>query len=105
MPAQALRQILAFCDQPHAWHDEQCTLAEFCAYIAADVMANIELAAEARVKPPVKKQQYDEADEDTGSEAGKESRRSPKVLELHDMGGGAGDDIEEEEDVPIGAVS
>ena len=45
MPAQALRQILAFCDQPHAWHDEQCTLIEFCAYIAVDVIAHIELAA------------------------------------------------------------
>ena len=55
MPAEAMRQILNFCGQPHAWHDEQCTLSEFCAYIAVDVVAHIDLAAEARVKPP-----YDE---------------------------------------------
>ena len=55
MPAEAMRQILNFCAQSHAWHDEQCTLSEFCAYIAVDVVAHIDLAAEARVKPPRRK--------------------------------------------------
>ena len=37
MPAEAARRILAFCDLRCAWHEEQCTLAEFCAYVARDV--------------------------------------------------------------------
>ena len=69
MPAEALRRILAFSDQTHAWHDEQCTLAEFCAHIAVDVVAHIELAAEARTKPPKRKNDDAEVDEDTDSEA------------------------------------
>ena len=52
MPAEAVRRILAFCDRPSKWHPEQCTLAEFCAYVARDVLGHIELAAEARIKKP-----------------------------------------------------
>ena len=78
MPAEAMRQILAFCDQPHCWHDEQCTLAEFCAYIAVDVVAHIDLAAEARVKPPTTKRDDAEVDEDTDSETEAERRRKIK---------------------------
>ena len=36
MSAEAARRILAFCDLRCAWHEEQCTLAEFCAYLARD---------------------------------------------------------------------
>ena len=98
MPAQAMRQILAFCDQPHSWHDEQCTLAEFCAYIIRDVMAHVDLAAEARVKPPMTKMDDAVADEDTDSETEAERRRKNKALELVDVGGGGIDDIIEETD-------
>ena len=31
-------------------HDEQCTLAEFCAYKVRDIALHIDFAAEARVK-------------------------------------------------------
>ena len=106
MPAEAMRQILAFCDQPHCWHDEQCSLAEFCAYIAVDVVAHIDLAAEARVKPPMTQRDDAEADEDTDSETEAERRRKKKTLELVDVGGGAADDvIEETEDIPFNEVS
>ena len=91
MPAEAMRQILAFCDQPHAWHDEQCTLAEFCAYIAVDVVAHIDLAAEARVKSLAPKPDFAEVDEDTDSETEAERRRENKTLELVDVGRGGGE--------------
>ena len=48
MPFNATRTILAFSGCMCSWHDEQCTLAEFCAYIARDVISHIELAAEAK---------------------------------------------------------
>ena len=48
-PAHGVRTILAFLGMPCRWHDEQCTLAEFSAYIVRDVMAHVDLAAEARV--------------------------------------------------------
>ena len=49
-PSHGVRTILSFLGIPCTWHDEQCTLAELSAYIARDVMAHVELAAEARVK-------------------------------------------------------
>ena len=52
MPLHATRSILAFCGLVCAFHPEQCTLAEFCAYIVRDIISHIELAAEARVKKP-----------------------------------------------------
>ena len=55
-PAHGLRTIMAFLGKPCKWHEEQCTLAEFSAYIARDVMAHVDLAAEARVKQPAKRE-------------------------------------------------
>ena len=52
MPLHAARSILAFCGLVCAFHPEQCTLAEFCAYIVRDVISHMELAAEARIKKP-----------------------------------------------------
>ena len=94
MPAEALRHILAFSDQAHAWHDEQCTSTELCAYIAVDAVAHIELAAEARVKP-LKKQDDAEVDEDTDSEAEAADRNRRNFVELVDMGGGGDDEMAE----------
>ena len=106
MPAEALRRILAFSAQSHAWHDEQCTLAEFCAHIAADVVAHIELAAEARTKPPTEKKDDAEIVEDTDSEAEATDRTRRDVVELVDVGGGGDDDIQGDmEDVPFNEVS
>ena len=65
MPAEASRRILAFSGDMCAWHDEQCTLAEFCAYMARDVLAHIELSAEARVKQPSTNRTDAESDADT----------------------------------------
>ena len=44
LPAEAERRILAFSDLRCAWHEEQCTLAEFCAYVARDVVAHVDLS-------------------------------------------------------------
>ena len=70
MPAEALRRILAFCEQMHAWHDEQRTVAEFCAHIAVDVMSHMDLAAEARIKSPIKQKDNEEVEDnpDSGTE-------------------------------------
>ena len=95
--------ILAFSGQAHAWHVEQCTVAEFCAYIAVGVKSHIELAAEARIKPPSKKK--DDAEIEDNPDSGAEER--PRTtLELVDVGGGCDDDIEEEmDDVSFNEVS
>ena len=57
MPSQALRSLLSYAGRMCPWHAEQCTLAEYCAYVARDTLAHMELAAEARVKPLAKKTQ------------------------------------------------
>ena len=54
MPSEALRIIMGFVGAKFSWHDEQCSLAEFSAYVARDVSAHIDFAADARVKPPRK---------------------------------------------------
>ena len=46
------RNMWAFLGFSCKWHEEQCTVAEFCAYVARDVVAHIDLAAEARVNKP-----------------------------------------------------
>ncbi len=107
MPAEALRRILSFTDQVHSWHNEQCTLAEFCAYIAVDVLAHVDLAAEARVKPPKPKQpEHANADDETDDNSDNDNSNKLNALELVDMaGGGDGDVHDEQEDVPVNEVS
>ena len=104
MPCEALRQVLAFCGRQHAWHDEQCSLAEFCAHIAVDLMAHVDLAAEARVKPPITTEQLDAESEEDESET---ERGTPKKnLELVDIGGGDTEDvIDDVEDTAYNEVS
>ena len=53
-PGHGIRIILAFMELPCKWHEEQCTVADSAAYISRDVMAHMDLAAEARVKKPRK---------------------------------------------------
>ena len=87
MPAQGMRLILAHLGLPSKWHDEQCTLAEFCAYVGRDVLAHIDLAAEARVKKLKQTNQDADSDcEDSSSDEGEP--RAKTVLELVDVGGG-----------------
>ena len=103
-PAHGVRTILAFLGMPCRWHDEQCTLADFSAYIVRDALAHVDLAAEARVKTPNKL--LDNAVSDHASEDGDLNRRTIPAIELVDMGGGDNDNEDADvEDVPIGEVS
>jgi len=103
-PAHGVRTILAFLGMPCRWHDEQCTLAEFSAYIVRDVMAHVDLAAEARVKKS--DQPLDDAESEHESEDDDLNRRTIPAVELVDMGGGDNDNEDADvEDVPIGEVS
>jgi len=103
-PAHALRIILAFLGKPCRWHDEQCTLAEFSAYVARDVMAHIDLAAEARVKVPVNAENGEESEVESDDD---ENSRRPRVeLEFEDIGGGDDGNVHADvEDVPVGERS
>ena len=104
MPVEASRRILAFSNHLCQWHEEQCTLAEFCAHVARDVLAHVDLAAEARVKPRPAAAAHLEADEDSASDAEGPKERVP--LEIEDVGGGGGNDVEEEaEDAAITEIS
>jgi len=103
MPLQATRAILAFSGSLCSWHEEQCTVAEFCAYIAQDVISHIELAAEARTKKKPETIAADAVDEDADSDM--EAKKKP-TIDLVDIGGGADDDVDEfAEDVGADEVS
>ena len=103
-PIHGVRTILAFLGMPCRCHDEQCTLAEFSAYIVRDVMAHVELAAEARVKKPAKP--VDDAEPEHESEDDDLNRKTIADVELVDMGGGENDNEDADvEDVSIGEVS
>jgi hypothetical protein len=89
---------------PCRWHDEQCTLAEFSAFIVRDVMAHVDLAAEARVIKSLRSQQLHDDAESSDDEDVK--RRTIPAVELVDIGGGDNDTMDADiEDVPIGEVS
>ena len=99
-----MRTILAFLGKPCRWHDEQCTLAEFSAYIARDVLAHIDLAAEARVKVPVNSQHDEETDLESDDD--ENPRRASAVGELVDIGGGDDANVDADmEDPGVGALS
>ena len=83
-PGHALRIILVFMDLPCRWHPEQCTVAEFAAYSCRDVLAHIDLAAEARVKKPREQLQPDESDSEVEDDTTERKRRQ---IELVDIGG------------------
>jgi len=102
-PGHGVRIILAFMGLPCKWHPEQCTVAEFAAYISRDVVAHIDLAAEARVNKPRKQLQPDESDSEVEDES--TGKKRPQI-ELVDMGGGDYDNImDATEEVPLGEVS
>ena len=68
IPAHVFRQLLAFSGLVCHAHAEQCTLAEYCAYKARDVLAHIDLAAAARQKFSVRGRVSAESDVDEGSD-------------------------------------
>ena len=105
MPFQATRTILAFSGILCSWHEEQCTLAEFCGYIARDVISHIELAAEARIKKAASTtgMAADAVDDDADSDL--EANRKPP-MELVDLGGGVDEEVDDfAEDIGADEVS
>jgi len=96
LPLHASRTILSLCGCVCSYHDEQCSLAEFSAYVARDVISHIELAAQARTKSSVKRDLTvgTVVDEPSSDE---EMQKKPTV-ELWDIGGGADEDFQEFED-------
>ena len=102
-PGHGIRIILVFMELPCKWHEEQCTVAKFAAYISRDVMAHMDLAAEARVKKPRKQLQPDESDSEFEDDI---TERKRPGIELVDVGGGDNDDVmDANEDIPLGEVS
>ena len=95
MPTEGVRRLLAFSDHVCSWHEEQLTLAEYSAFVIRDIIAHVELAAEARVKQSPKKAEDAETDDD--SEAETAGTRRNAELELVDVGGGLLGDVEEDE--------
>ena len=86
MAGHAMRIILSYLGLPSKWHPEQCTLAEFTCHTVRDVIAHVDLAAEARVKKPRKSAEDEASDEDSDCDA---ARRAPRMgLEIADVGGG-----------------
>ena len=89
---------MAMLGQMSSAHAEQCSVAEHSAFVARDVLAHIDLAAEARVKPPAKKlaavSDDDEASDDDG-----EGRPNffGSAADFEDIGGGAIDCEEHQE--------
>ena len=67
----------AFSELRCAWYEEQCTLAEFCAYLARYVVAHVDLAAEARVKLRLAAAADLAADEASASDAERTRGRVP----------------------------
>ena len=92
-PGQGVRGILAFLGKPCRWHEEQCTLAEYSAYISRDVMVHIDLAAEARVKKN-DEQMPDVDSSDCSEDEASAPRRAHPEVELVDIGGGVMDELE-----------
>ena len=79
-------------------------MAEFSAYVARDVLAHIDLAAEARVKVPATSQNDEESEIESDDD--NNPRRARAVPELVDIGGGDdGDVVADMEDAQVGEVS
>ena len=86
-PGHGVRTILAFLGMRCRWHEEQCSLAEFSAYLVRDVMAHVDLAAEARVHKPGKTQDDAESEVDSNADEGERRANHPRQVRpsLHQM--------------------
>ena len=89
MSANALQCILSFGGFASAYHNEQCTLAEYCAHFVRDVVAHSQLAADARVKPRAPK---NEAVNDSESDDECDAKSKIADFSIVDVGGGGNDD-------------
>ena len=101
MPTEGVRRILGFAEVMCSWHEEQCTLAEYCAYTARDVIAHIELTAQARIKDGQRSLDKAADAEDDASADEEPAQRERLVVE--DIGQAGDDDFpgdEEEEAAP-----
>ena len=98
MPSEALRCIMRCLGAKFSWHDEQCTLAEFSAFLSRDIAAHIDFAAEARVKAPAKadKGRCDEDEEASSDEEQNENKDA--AVQIDDIGGAGLDHVEDEFD-------
>ena len=67
--------MLAFLGIRCKAHTEQCSIAEFAAYVCRDVAAHIDLAAEARSLPTEKVTFAEDSDEDTASDSSGSAKR------------------------------
>ena len=86
MSSHAERLVLAYLDLFCAAHPEQCSLAEFVAFAVRDVIAHVDLSAEARIAK--KTQRADQHDGDASSDSDGEWEVKEKTAELVDVGGG-----------------
>ena len=87
LAAEPLRRILAFADHVCYMHEEQCTLAEYASLVARDVMAHLDLAAEARKKDPKPKDlQANAQSEDEQSEEDGEKRPGISIVDVGNAG-------------------
>jgi len=97
-PSEGIQRILAFAGHVCKWHPEQLTLAEFSAFAVRDVIAHIDLAAEAKVKQKqsTKDLHNVESDLDSGEEVPRP--RPGQEIEIVDVGGAIMAGVEDDHD-------
>ena len=88
---EPLRRTLAFAGLPFRYHDEQCTLSEYVSFVSRDVMAHVDLAAEARKKEPKPTQKGVES-ESEHSEADAKTKPEVFIADIGNAGWDAEDD-------------
>ena len=94
---EPLRRTLAFAGLPFRYHDEQCTLSEYVSFVSRDVMAHLDLAAEARKKEP-KPSQKGVQSESEQSEGDAEKKQEISIADIGNAGWDAEDDTMVEPD-------
>jgi hypothetical protein len=87
---EPLRRTLAFAGLAFRYHAEQCTLSEYASFVARDVMAHVDLAAEARKKEP-KSTQKGVQSESEHSEGDAEKKPAISVADIGNAGWDAQD--------------
>ena len=88
---EPLRRTLAFAGLPFRYHDEQCTLSEYVSFVSRDVMAHVDLAAEARKKEPKATQKGVES-ESEHSEGDAKKKPEVSIADIGNAGWDAEDD-------------
>ena len=88
---QPLRRTLAFVGLPFRYRDEQCTLSQYVSFVSRDVMAHLDLAAEARKKEPKPTQKGVES-ESEHSEGDAKKKPEISIADIGNAGWDAEDD-------------